>query len=275
MRKITFFLGAVFLLFADVVDDKVRSLVDPQSYVIHQKLIGIIFKNRAAFMINSEQADSVKIIAALKDNGLLDIFYKNAPRNIYATFRASDKMLFFLKAVSDSLSDLGYNFTLVRNMRFDKTSFEWTLSYKSDRAIDPALLAKRLENYRIRISDVSKEGDAWFYALQSSNIVLSDTPELSQTQEEPLFLQTPTGEYWVRLPKYASSVSARKKSGGNWHAKAVYYGADLKVLLADTRPGVLKLYKAKVPEGAEYMKITDNSVPSNLRSGIELWLEDQ
>jgi hypothetical protein len=269
------FLTAAFLLFADVVDDKVRSLVDQQSYVIHQKLIGIIFKNRAAFMINSEQADSVKIIATLKDNGLLDIFYKNSPRNICATFRAGDKALFFLKAVSDSLSELGYNFTLVRNMRLDKTAFEWTLSYKSDRAIDPALLAKRLENYRIRINDISKEGDSWFYTLQSDNIVLNDTPELSQTQEEPLFLQAPTGEYWVKLPKYASFVSARKKSGGNWHARAVYYGADLKVLLADTRSGASKLYKAKVPEGAEYMKITDNSVPSNLRSGIELWLGDE
>ncbi|GHV58675.1 hypothetical protein FACS1894103_0580 [Campylobacterota bacterium] len=262
-------------LCADAVNDKVRSLVDPQSYVVHQKLIDIIFKDRAEFFVDADHADSVKIATALKDNGLLDIFYKNAPRNLSATFRTVRSPLFMLKAVSDCLSELGYNFTLTSNMRMDQFLFEWTLSYKSDHAIDPALLSKRLMAYGIAIDDISKKGDEWVFSISASEPHLSEATVLNHTQEEPLFLQNPLGEYWIRLPETAKSVVARKKTGSSWVVYTAFYDKDLNILRTRTTKNSVRLFNATVPNSAVYMKITDNDVASNLRHGINLWIESR
>ena len=263
------------VLCADVINDKVRSLVDPQSYVVHQKLIDIIFKDRAAFLVGADRADSVKIVTALKDNGLLDIFYKNAPRNLSATFRTTRSPLFMLKAVSDCLSELGYNFTLTSNMRMDQFLFEWTLSYKSDHAIDPALLSKRLRVYGIVIDDISKQGDEWFFGVSAKEPRLSDATALTHSQDEPLFLQNPLGEYWVKLPEYAKSVVARKKTGSSWFVYAAFYDKNLNILKTQTTKSSVRLFSAVIPSSAMYMKITDNDVASNLRHGINLWIESK
>ncbi|GHV09113.1 hypothetical protein AGMMS50229_18650 [Campylobacterota bacterium] len=272
MRLLLFLLVVSFLA-ADPVYDKVRTLVDPQSYLLHQKLIDIIFRDRASFMIDDVRADSVKIATALKENGLLDIFYKNAPRTITASFRTTRSPIFFLKALGDSLGELGYNLTMISSMRRDTLFFEWTLSYKSDHAIDPALLAKRLEAYKIVIADIEKHGDIWFYSLSSSDPTLIDTALLNHTAQEPLAMSTPTGEYWARLLPNAKQLFAARKSGGFWFPSAVFYDSDLNILNAVYAPAAVRTHSQIVPKNAVYIKITDNNLPSNLRNGINLWVQ--
>lgn len=268
---------AAFLLsalaWADAVDDKVRSLVDPKSYVIHQRLIDIIFQDRAAFYLDETRLDSVKVVTTLKDNGLLDIFYRSGPRALSATFRTNQSPHFFLKAIGDSLSDLGYNFTLTSSMRQDGFFFEWTLNYRSDHAIDPALLAKRLSIYGILIEDISKQEDNWFYTLSALTPTLPEAQTIVADAEEPLLLLNPIGEYWARIDQVGGRLGVRRKTGGLWFPYAVFYDRDLKILKVLTYEQSLRTLFIKVPEGAVYIKITDNYTTENLKHGIQLWLE--
>jgi hypothetical protein len=262
---------------ADAINDKVRALVDPQSYIVHQKLIEIIFKNRKEFLSEPNRADSVKVASTLKDNGLLDIFYKDGPRNLSATFRSAKSPLFFLKAIGDSLSDLGYNFTRISAMRSDSLFFEWTISYRSDHAIDPAQLAKRLAAFRIKIEDISKQGDNWLYSLATNNPALPEAAslEITHTAEEPLLAQNPSGEYWIKLPSsaVASRIGMRKKTGGLWVVYAVFYDNDLQPIQTAASANAVRSFLSPLPENAAYLKITDNDVAATLQHGLLLWSE--
>ncbi|MDR2639391.1 MAG: hypothetical protein LBC09_06125 [Helicobacteraceae bacterium] len=278
MRKFFIFLAALSALFGDAINDKVRALVDPQSYVTHQKLIEIIFKNKKEFLAEPDRADSVKVAATLKENGLLDIFYKEGPRNLSATFRSTKSPMFFLKAVSDSLSDLGYNFTRLSAMRSDSLFFEWTISYRSDHAIDPAQLSKRLAAFRVKIDDISKQGDDWRYLISAKNPNLPEATalEIKHTSDDPLLVQNMSGEYWVKLPPYssnASRVGIRKKSGGSWVVYAVFYDEALQPIQTAVSANSVKAFISPFPENAAYLKITDNDIAVTLQHGLQFWIE--
>ncbi|MDR2033915.1 MAG: hypothetical protein LBP89_04710 [Helicobacteraceae bacterium] len=277
-RFLLFFVLLISSAFADAVSDKVRALVDPQSYVIHERLVEITFKNRKEFLAEPNRADSVKVAAALKEIGLLDLFYKDGHHNITATFRSVKSPLFFLKAVGDSLSELGYNFTRISAMRSDDLFFEWTLSYRSDRAIDPALLAKKLAAFRVTIDDISKQGDNWFFALNSKYPTLPEakTLELTHTSEEPLTIQEPSGEYWVRLPPSGvKRVGVRKKTGGTWVVYAMFYDDGLQPIQSFVSQNAIRSVLTPSPENAVYLKITDNDVAVALQHGLQLWVETE
>ncbi|MDR2152626.1 MAG: hypothetical protein LBO72_07385 [Helicobacteraceae bacterium] len=277
MSKIFAFLFLACAMFGDAISDKVRALVDPQSYVMHQRLIEIVFKNRKEFLAEPNRADSVKIASTLKDNGLLDIFYKDGPRNLSATFRTTKSPLFFLKAVGDSLSDLGYNFTRISAMRSDELFFEWTIAYRSDHAIDPAQLSRKLAAFRVKIDDISKQGNAWSYSLISKNPTLPEAIalELKHTSDDPLSVQNMSGEYWIKLPKHSASsrVGIRKKTGGLWVVYAVFYDDALQPIQTATSANAVKAFLSPFPENAAYLKITDNDIAVALQHGLQLWIE--
>ncbi|MDR1452164.1 MAG: hypothetical protein LBI57_07560 [Helicobacteraceae bacterium] len=277
MRKLLILLSLVGALSGDAINDKVRALVDPQSYVTHQRLIEIIFKNKKEFLAEPDRADSVKVAATLKDNGLLDIFYRDGPRNLSATFRSAKSPMFFLKAASDSLSDLGYNFTRISAMRSDSLFFEWTISYRSDHAIDPAQLSKRLAAFRVKIDDISKQGDDWRYSLTAKNPSLPEAIALESkhTTEEPLSAQNMSGEYWIKLPPYSKSsrIGIRKKTGGSWVVYAVFYDDALQPIQTAVSANAVRAFISPFPENAAYMKITDNDIAVTLQHGLQFWFE--
>lgn len=275
-RMLRFFVIGSLLaapVWADAVDDKVRSLVDPKSYVVHQRLIEIIFRDRASFYLDETRLDSVKVVTALKENGLLDIFYRSGPRNLSATFRTSQSPNFFIKSIGDSLSELGYNFTLTSSMKQDGLFFEWTLAYKSDHAIDPALLSKRLAPYGILIEDISKRDDNWFYSLSVFDPALPEAALVTADAPEPLMLLNPQGEYWVALSAPEGRLGVRRKTGSIWFPYAVFYDRDLRILRVVAHEQALRTLLVKVPENAAYVKITDNYTTENLKHGVQLWLE--
>lgn len=272
LYKILLFILLLSLpLRADLIDEKIRSLVDSKSYIEHQKLIEIIFKNRAQFYITPDQLDNLKIVTALKENGLLDIFYKGDPKDLSATFRTVQSPNFLLKAIKDSLSDLGYNFTIISSIKREKLFFEWTISYKSDHAIDPALLAKRVASYGITIEDISKNGTDWFYTVSTNEPLLPEA--IAPLEGESNTLLTPTGEYWISLPQSASKLTVRRKTGAIWFPYASFYDRNLKIISVVAYKEGSRTLNLKIPADAVYAKITDNYTTENLKHGIVLWIE--
>ena len=59
---------ACFLLFAqaDVIEEKVKNLVDKDRYLVQEKLINVVFKNRDKFYTQNGEVDVVKIAQELK-----------------------------------------------------------------------------------------------------------------------------------------------------------------------------------------------------------------
>ena len=260
-------------LMADAVDDKVRGLVDNQSYTTHQRLIEIIFRDRAQFFLEDGRLDVIKVVNTLKENGLLDIFYRGTPRDLKATFRSAQNPTFYLKAITDVLAELGYNFYITAHMRQDEYLFEWAIAYKSDHAIDPALLARRLAAYGVVIEDINKEQNNWIYDLIATEPTLPDAHPLLADSEEPLTLLSPQGEYWIALDELGQKVGMRRRTGGVWFPYAAFYDRDLRILKVYALERGVRTFAPEVPDGAAYLKLTDNYTTENLRHGIVLWLE--
>ncbi|MDR2905130.1 MAG: hypothetical protein LBU73_04150 [Helicobacteraceae bacterium] len=259
---------------ADAVDDKIRALVDAEKYSQYRSLLDVFFKNREDFMTAGGTANSVKIAEHLKANGLLDIFYKDR-RVLQASFRASENPMFFLKAIGESLDRLGYKFTPISKMSWDYSLFEWTLSYKSNHAIDPAALAKELAKYGVTIEDITKQDDSWQYLLSSKNPTVPDAYLLSMSNNKrsPLKIKNIYGEYWIKLPRGASKIYVEKESG-SWMVYAVFYDLGLNPLQSAQSKTLVKDFRASIPSSAAYIKITDNDYASALQRGINVWVED-
>lgn len=275
MKKLLILLLLLASAYGDLIDEKVRSLVDPNSYLQHQRLIEILFREKREFHIDENRIDSVKIVTTLKENGLLDIFYNGEPKEIKATFRTIKNQNFFLKAVKDSLTDLGYNFTIVSSVKKEKLFFEWTITYRSDHAIDPALLFKRISNYGINIDDISKTKDDWFYLLSASNIVLPEATSLTLNDPSAKLLLVPSGEYWVEIPENTQKITIKRRTGAIWFPYIAFYDQDFKILSVVAYNEAKRSISIKGSHGSKYMKITDNYTTENLKHGILLWAEGE
>ncbi len=258
---------------AGAVDNKVRSLVDEQNYLTHQRLIDLIFQDRDSFFLEDGRLDVIKVVSTLKENGLLDIFHQGAPRDLQATFRTGQSPTLLLKVLSDVLSDMGYNFYIPAHMQMDAYRFEWTIAYRSDHAIDPVLLARRLARYGVTIDDINKKQDTWLYDLSALDPALPDAQPLIADDDEPLTLLSPQGEYWVALDEAGHKLGMRRRTGALWFPYATFYDRDLRILSIHILEHGVRTFAPEVPEGAAYLRLTDNYTTENLRHGIVLWLE--
>ena len=113
----------------DLLQDKIKDLIGANAYARHVKFIKIIFANEDDFYTN-DRVDVANVIKMLKDNGLLDLFFKK-PQEMHLTFHSSGYPLFFVKIMSDTLQSMGYyRFSTDRSKQdesgfFLDDSFDW------------------------------------------------------------------------------------------------------------------------------------------------------
>jgi hypothetical protein len=119
----------------DLLQEKIKALIGQNSYARHIKFIKIIFSNEENYYIN-DRVDVAKVIQTLKDNGLLDLFFKK-PQEMHLTFQSSGYPLFFVKIMSDTLQSMGYYRFITDRVKQDESGFFWTIRLTSEYAIDP------------------------------------------------------------------------------------------------------------------------------------------
>ncbi|MEA2092107.1 MAG: hypothetical protein U9O83_07070, partial [Campylobacterota bacterium] len=60
---------------SDPLIEKIQTLIEPQVYTQNSAYIDIIFSPKSDYY-KGERVDAVKVIQTLKDNGLLNLFFK-------------------------------------------------------------------------------------------------------------------------------------------------------------------------------------------------------
>lgn len=250
---------------------KITDLVDAQSLKTHKKLLDVLFQYEDDFLDQNGSADLVKIIKVLKDNGLLQIFYKE-PEEIKAKFTSKLTPLFIMKAVSDSLNKLGYHYILTHELKKEADTTEWTIIYSSEHAIDPVSLFEELSKYNITVDNIVKKGNLWEYLLDSKEPLLLDTSVLSTGTESKTF-NDPRGEYWFRVDTNASVANIKSRSPDLWHPYIICYNADLNIMKMYKRDRSTRSLKFILPNETKYIKLTDMFTSENLKHGIEIQIE--
>ena len=256
---------------SEAIETKIAALVDEESLKTHRKLLDVLFQCEDEFVNENGQADVIKIVKVLKENGLLRIFYKD-PERIRTKFVSDMYPLFMMKALSDSLNKLGYHYLLTNQLIRDTNRTEWTIAYNSEHAIDPLMLAEELAKYNIGIENITNKNNQWEYQLKTDKPILLETHKLKSDDNATTF-NDPRGEYWFHVDENASKAIIKSRYPDLWHPYIICYNANLNILKIYKRDRSTRSLKLTMPQNTTYLKLTDMFTSDNLKHGIEIHIE--
>lgn len=276
MVKIVLIFTLVFsLLYADkpknsATDDllmnKIKSLVNPATYTKDRAFIDIIFSPRSDYYSSDGKINSVKVIKTLKDNGILNLFFKK-PREIDISFKTEGEPLFFIKIMSDSLRNIGYYRYVTKESNLNNSEFTWVISLTSEYAADPIILSQELEKNGCKIVDIVRETQTnWAYVIDMQNAKLN--VDMIKNEDE-LRLKRSLYSYWLDVSK-VDKIEVSSSSRNDWFPYIAYYDKSLKLLRVtkvDTKKTNITL---NMRENTHYIKISDIYTLKNIKDDLVL-----
>ncbi len=246
--------------------DRVRSLLDEETFAAHRKLIDLLFEDQNSYM-RSSSVDMIKVATTLEENGLLDLALPS-PRRIELTFEyGGENPLFFMKLMTDTLRNMGLSFILTKEARLEKEGFVWVVTFESKTVPDPVLLARRLQKNRAVVTDLERlDAARWRYRIEMENAVVDAKPIRAG---ESLKIVRPIRPVWMEVGAVKRLV-IRELPGSHWYADVVVYDKMLRILSMKQNETRTRYLDLRLPADAAYVKIGDRFTLENLRSGLKL-----
>lgn len=249
----------------DLLQEKIKALIGQNAYARHIKFIKIIFSDKDNYYMN-DRVDVAKVIQTLKENGLLDLFFKK-PQEMHLTFQSSGYPLFFVKIMSDTLQSMGYYRFITDRVKQDESGFFWTIRLTSEYAIDPVLLKDALLKRGCDIVDIDRNSQInWSYHIDMTEAYLM-LEELAPYQER--VLKKSLYEHWINV-KSAKSLTIWSLKGNNWYPYVSIYDKELHLLKVYKRDRKTKKIKLELPEDTAYVKIADLYSLKNIKEGLRI-----
>lgn len=247
----------------DLLQEKIKDLIGDKAYARHVKFIKIIFANEEDFY-TKKRVDVANVIQTLKDNGLLDLFFKK-PQEMHLTFHSSGYPLFFVKIMSDTLQSMGYYRFITDQSKQDESGFFWTIRLMSEYAIDPVLLKNALQKRGCDIVDIDRHSKTdWSYHIDMKNAYLMLEELLPYKERE---LKKSLYEHWLNV-KSSKSLILWSLKGNNWYPYISIYDKELRLLKVYKRDRKTKKLKLELPQDTVYVKIADLYSLKNIKGGL-------
>ncbi len=249
----------------DLLQEKIKDLIGDKAYARHVKFIKIIFANEEDFYTNN-RVDVANVIKTLKDNGLLDLFFKK-PKEMHLTFHSSGYPLFFVKIMSDTLQSMGYYRFITDQSKQDESGFFWTIRLVGEYAIDPVLLKNALQKRGCDIVDIDRHSKTdWSYHIDMKNAYLMLEELLPYKERE---LKKSLYEHWLNV-KSSKSLILWSLKGNNWYPYISIYDKELRLLKVYKRDRRTKKLKLELPQDTVYVKIADLYSLKNIKGGLRV-----
>ncbi|WP_151899491.1 hypothetical protein [Sulfurimonas hydrogeniphila] len=268
-----FVLMALFFGFAncaditqDSLDVKIKSFLGEKSYKTNKDFINVIFEPKSSFYVK-DRVNAVKVIQTLKDNGLLNLFFRS-PQDFRLNFKTSGYPLFFVKIMEDTLQNLGYFRYVTTASNFDSSEFSWSINLTSEYATDPLILQNELQKSGCRIVDVEKNSlKEWTYTIDISNGYLNVVQ--LHTGEE-MKLKRSLYAHWLDISKIRS-LTIKSSRRNRWYPYIAYYDASLHLLKLFKKNKIYKKLTLIMPKNAKYIKISDMHTLKNVKDSLVLY----
>ncbi len=250
----------------DLLTKKIKNLINPVTFEKDRAFIDVIFSPKEEYYNSDGGVNSIKVIKTLKDNGILNLFFKN-PREINISFKTKGSPLFFVKIMSDSLRNIGYYRYVTKESSFNDLEFIWKISLISEYAADPLVISQELKKNGCEIIDVVKESQSdWSYEIDMKNAKL-DVPALEDSEE--LRLKRSLYSYWLDVSK-VDNIEIFSSARNNWYPYIAFYDKFLnllRVIKIDTRKTNVTL---NMREDTYYVKISDIYSLKNIKDDLVL-----
>lgn len=265
----------IFLLFTllvsfscaeDLLIKKIQNLINPATFAKDRAYIDTIFSQKKDFYADDGRVDTIKVIKTLKDNGILNLFFKK-PRDINISFKTQGAPLFFIKIMGDSLQNIGYYKYVTNESKFNGSEFVWKINLTSEYAADPIIVSQELKKNNCRVVDVIRDGETdWTYVVDMKNAKL-DVSELEDGVE--FKLKRSLYAYWLdvsNIDKIEVSSSARN----DWYPHIAYYDKSLKLLKVMKIDAKKTNITLEMKEDTRYIKISDIYTLKNIKDDLVL-----
>ena len=245
---------------------KIKSFLSEKAYKSNKDFINVIFEPKSSFYIK-DRVNAVKVIQTLKDNGLLNLFFKS-PQDFRLNFKTSGFPLFFVKIMEDALQNLGYFRYVTTASNFDASEFTWSINLTSEYATDPLILQNELHKSGCDIVDVEKNSPKeWTYVIDVSNGYLN---VVQLNTDEELKLKRSLYAHWLDISKIRK-LKIRSSRRNRWYPYIAYYDASLHLLKLFKRDKIYKTLTLKMPKNAKYIKISDMHTLKNVKDALLLY----
>ncbi|RXJ68646.1 hypothetical protein CRV08_07440 [Halarcobacter ebronensis] len=271
IKKLSLIFIFSIILNASILDNKIESLIGSSEFNENKGLIEFLFKNANNFYIN-DRVNYIAVMEKLKENGLLKVGL-NSPKEVFITFKISDDPVKSMKIISDSLTTLGYYHYFTKNLFYDEyKTLTWTISLKTEAAIDPLMLSKELAKNSCQLIDIKQEGYIkWMYVIDTSYSTLSDTQVI--TNNERVDFRKPLTPYFIKVSN-AKSIKIISKWSNQWFPQVVFYDKHLSILNIIKENNKKSSLQLEIPEGTTYIKIDDLYTLANISRGLSVIIKE-
>lgn len=250
----------------DLVIQKIKSLINPSTFVKDRAYIDVIFSPREDYYDKNSRVNTVKIIQTLKENGILNLFFKK-PQEMNISFKTKGVPLFFIKIMSDSLRNIGYYRYVTKESSFNDSEFVWKISLISEYAADPLVLSQELKKSNCEIVDIIRESQSdWTYIIDMKDAKLN--VDALQSEDE-IKLKRSLYSYWLDVSKI-KKIEITSSIRNNWYPYIAYYDKSLNLLRVIKVDKKRTLITLNIGENTHYIKISDIYSLKNIKDDLVL-----
>ena len=250
----------------ELLIEKIKSLVSSSVFAKDRAYIDIIFSQNEDYFSNDGRVDSVKVIETLKENGILNLFFKK-PREVNISFKTDGTPLFFVKIMSDTLRNIGYYKYVTEESNLKNSEFTWKINLTSEYAADPLILSKELSKSGCKIVDVIRDSATdWTYVINMKNARLN-TKILENSME--LKLKRSLYSYWLDVSKI-KKLQISSSYRNSWYPYIAYYDKSLKLLRVIKKDTKRRRITLDMKENTHYLKISDIYTLKNIKDALVL-----
>ena len=249
----------------DPLTEKIKTLINPKVFKENRAYIKIIFSPELDYF-NGSRVDSVKVIQTLKDNGLLNLFFKK-PTELNLSFKTNGAPLFFVKIMSDSLRNIGYYRYVTKESILNNSEFTWKISLTSEYATDPLVLQKELNKSGCEIVDIQRISQTnWVYSVDMKEAHLNLNVMEDGYESK---LKRSLYSHWIDVSKI-KKLRVTSSYRNNWYPYIAYYDSSLHLLKVIKRDEKRRSILLNMNDNTHYMKISDIYTLKNIKDDLTL-----
>ena len=249
----------------DPLIEKIQTFINEDIYEKNSAYINILFTPQDDY-VNGDKVDDVKVVQTLKDNGLLNLYFKK-PSELTLHFKTSGSPLFFMKIMGDTLRNIGYYRYVTKESNLNSSEFTWTIVLTSEYATDPAILQKELAKSGCSVVNVERKlPTEWIYTVDMRDGKLNVTTLKSREQ---IKLKRSLYAKWLDVSQ-VEKIRISSSRRNSWYPYIAYYDSSmhlLKVIRIDERRDKVVV---NMQNDTHYLKISDIYTLKNIRDDLVL-----
>lgn len=268
-RIVFIFILLINTLNADLLYDKIQNLITTQKFQLNKSLIDLLFKNRSEFYITPDLLDYRNVLKTLKNNGLLDLKFKN-PTNLTISFNSNTDPIKSLKILNEILRDMGYSYYFTKETTYlkDTNQLHWTISLNTEYILDPFMLLNELKNRQCNIKNITRlNNKTWSYDIDVNFAKISEAVKIDK--DEKIILSKPLRPYMLEV-RDTSVLYIRSRTLNSWYPYIVFYDKHFDILDVIKTNRIYKKYKTNVPRETQYIKVGDMFTLLNIKRGLSI-----